>query len=115
MDFPFGFTQPMFMAPFLTMGPLPFTPAQPFGMMGPPFGVPFMGMPTAEQREEFSLAILNSQKQQITQMREYFQECLKSLDASLEALDQEVSKIGNARAQRQQSGAPPAREGRSKT
>jgi len=115
MDFPFAFTQPMFMAPSMAMGPFSPMPMQPFGMMGPAMGQPFGAMPTAEQREEYSLAFLNDQKQQIAQMKEYLQECIKSLDASLEVIEKEVSKIGAARTQRQHSGAPAARETRSKT
>ena len=82
MALPFAFMQPMFMPPSMTMG-------QPFG-----------AMPTEEQREEFTLAFLNDQKPQIEKMREYSQECIKSLDASLEVIEREVSKIDAARSKR---------------
>ena len=66
----------------------------PFPMMAPAAG---MFMPTIEQQEEYSLAFLNDQKQQIATMKEYFQECVKSLDAAHELIEQEVSKIDTAK------------------
>ena len=76
------------------------------GPMSGPFGM----MPTAEQREEFSLALLADQKQQIAQTRQYFQdylkslqEHLKSLDSSLEAIDKEIATVNEARTHRQGS------------
>ena len=105
MDFPFPFVHPMF--PSMTAGPMPF-----FGMTGIPPGPAFGIMPTIEEREEFSLAILNDQKKQIVQMKQYFQECLKSLDASIEVIDKEISKINAARSQRQPGAASETRSKR---
>ena len=101
MDFQFDFCQLM--------------PMQPFSMMGRAIGQPFGLMPTVEQQEEYSLAFLNDQKQQIAQLQNYLKEYLKSLDGSLEIIEKEMSKISAARSQRQQSGTKAAHETRSKS
>jgi hypothetical protein len=77
-----------------------------------PASAPLGVMPTAEQREEFSLAVLNDQKQQIAQTRQFIQdylksvqEHLKSLDSSLEAIDKEIASVNEARTRRQGASA----------
>lgn len=94
MSYPFAFVPPMFMPP-TTVGPM--MPG-PLPMIGPIVGA----MPTAEQHEEFTLAFLKGQKQQIANMKEYLQECIKSIDASLAVIEREVAKIDAAKAERKQ-------------
>ena len=109
MDFPFAFMQPMFMASPMTMSAMGPMPMSPFAM-----GQTIGAMPTMEQREEFTLAFLNDQKQQIAKMREYYKECIKSLDASLGVIEEQMSKIDAAKSKRKQSEASTASETRSK-
>lgn len=106
MDFPFGFTPPMFMPPAMTRGSVAPPPMSSFA--------PFGDMPTAAQREEFSLAFLDNEKKQIAAMREYLQECIKSLDATVGVIDKEVAKINEARKQRRKEEAAAEPETRSK-
>jgi hypothetical protein len=114
MDFPFPFTHAMFMPPSMATGPVAPMPMSPFARMGPAMGQTFSALPTVEQQEEYALAFLNHQKQQIAKMREYFHECIKSLDASQEVIEQEVSKIDAARSERKRSKASAASETRPK-
>src|SRR3954447_12468427 len=72
-------TPGFFPGPMQVMAKLNPLAISPTGPMSGPFGM----MPTAEQREEFSLALLADQKQQIAQTRQYFQEYLKSLQEHL--------------------------------
>jgi len=96
MDFPFPFPN----VPISPFAACPGPMMNPWMMM-PAAGAAFGMMPTQEQREEMSIAFLTQQKDQIAQTRKYFMECLKSLDASVEAIDKELEKIGAARTQRQ--------------
>jgi len=113
MGVPFMFPRPMFMGASMPMTPTVPASIPGFPMIGPALAEALGLVPTLEQQEEYSLAFLKDQKQHMAQLKEYFQQCIKSLDASQEAIEQQVSKIHEAR-KRRQSEASPASEARSK-
>lgn len=102
MGIPFMFPKPMFMG-----ASMPMTPTVPAPMIGPALAEALGLVPTVEQQEEYSLAFLKDQKQQVAQMKEYFQECIKSLDAAQEAIEQQVAKIHEVKKRRQGEGSEP--------
>jgi len=115
MDFPSLYAQiPMspFMGPGMPMGSFP---PFAFGTVDPVTGLPFGFGPTVEQREEYAMAFLNDQKQYITQLKAYLQECHKALDASLEVIEKETAKLKEAKAQRQKAGTTAGNEARQKS
>ena len=86
-SFPFMPNVPFFPTPFFSPFSMPVGPFDPASMMGMP------GMLRPEQLDQIQRAVLESQKQQLTQFKKYVAEFAKSLDQTLVKIDEEIGKI----------------------
>ena len=94
--FPFMSGMPMFTVPVFSPFPVPIGPFP--GPLAPVFDPSSMtmGMPGVvkqEQLDQFQKAVLEAQKQQLTNSKKYIAEVAKSLDQALVKIDEEIGKI----------------------